>query len=90
MAKIEVRQLSEEEIEKMGIRNWPTWSSPVQKFPWEYTTTEVCYFLEGRVIVETEDGEKVEIKKGDFVRFPAGLRCTWDVIEPVKKHYNFE
>ena len=42
MAKIEVRQLSEEEIEKMGIRNWPTWSSPVQKFPWEYTTTEVC------------------------------------------------
>lgn len=88
--EIEVKKPTEEELEKLGVKNWPTWSSPVRKFPWEYTETEICYFLEGKVIVETEDGKKVEIGKGDLVKFPKGLRCTWDVREPVKKNYRFE
>ncbi len=32
----------------------------------------------------------IKIKKGDYVTFPKGLSCVWDVKEPVKKHYNFE
>ncbi len=31
----------------------------------------------------------VEIEKGDFVTFPEGLGCVWDIKEPVKKHFNF-
>ncbi len=30
-----------------------------------------------------------EFGKGDFVTFPKGLSCVWDIKEPVKKHYNF-
>jgi len=88
--KIEVKNLTPEEIEKMGIKSWPIWESPIKAFPWEYADVEICYFLEGQVIIETEDGESVEIKKGDFARFPKGLKCTWKVLEPVRKHYSFE
>ncbi len=87
---IEVRRPSERELEELGVRSWPVWESPVAQFPWEYDTTEVCYFLEGRVIVETADGKSVEIGKGDLVRFPKGLKCVWRVLEPVRKHYTFE
>jgi len=31
----------------------------------------------------------VEIEAGDYVIFPAGMSCTWDVTEAIDKHYNF-
>ncbi|AEJ61804.1 protein of unknown function DUF861 cupin_3 [Spirochaeta thermophila DSM 6578] len=85
--EIEVKRLTEEEIERRGIRSWPVWSCGVERFPWIYDEDEECLILEGRVIVETPDGKKVEIKAGDFVRFPKGLSCIWDVKEPIRKHY---
>jgi hypothetical protein len=27
--------------------------------------------------------------KGDLVTFPTGMKCTWDVKVPVRKHYRF-
>ena len=87
---IKVSQPTDDELEKLGVKNWPIWESPITTFPWEYDSTEVCYFLKGQVIVETADGKSVEIKKGDLVRFPKGLKCTWKVLQAVKKHYTFE
>jgi uncharacterized cupin superfamily protein len=60
------------------------------RFDWHYDETEECYFLAGHVIVETEDGQKVEVKKGDFAVFPKGLSCVWDIKEPIRKHYNLK
>ena len=31
-----------------------------------------------------------EFGKGDFVTFPKGLSCIWDIKAPVRKHYNFK
>jgi uncharacterized cupin superfamily protein len=87
--KIEVHQPTEEDLEGRGVSSWPIWEKEVSRFDWHYDATEECYLLEGRVVVEKEDGEKVEFGKGDFVTFPEGLSCVWDVKEPVKKHYNF-
>jgi uncharacterized cupin superfamily protein len=89
MSGIKVEQLSEDEIAKRGIRKWSTWSSPVKRFEWSYDQVEECYILEGHVIIVTDKGN-TEFKKGDFVTFPTGLKCTWDVKEAVKKHYNFK
>ncbi len=86
--KIEVKSLSEEEIGKMGIRQWPIWTKEKSKFDWYYDSREMCLILEGKIIVHTESGD-VEINKGDFVTFAEGLACTWEVLEPVRKHYNF-
>lgn len=81
--KIEIKKLSEVEIEEKRIRNWSVWTKEVSTFDWHYDSQEQCLILEGKIKVKT-DTEEVEINKGDFVIFPKGLSCTWQVIEPVK------
>ena len=85
-----VRKPSDEEIQV--CQNWPIWQHGVDKFDWEYTQTEKCLILEGRVTVtdDPETGPSVSFGPGDFVCFPVGLKCIWKVTEPVKKHYDFE
>ncbi len=87
MARVKVVKPTNEELKKLGVKSWPEWSCEVLRFPWEYDEDETCYILEGRVIVETEDGEKVEIKKGDLITFLKGLKCVWDVKERIRKVY---
>lgn len=87
--EISIQKLTEEEINKLGIRQWPIWQKEVSTFDWYYSDTEECYFLDGKVKVHYDD-KVVEIQKGDFVVFPKGLKCVWEVVEPVSKHYNFK
>lgn len=87
--KVEIKKPSKEELEKLGVFNWPIWEKEPSEFDWYYDSTEVCYFIEGKVVVETEDGSYT-VEKGELVRFPAGLKCRWKVVERVRKHYNFE
>ena len=87
--EIKIQKPNEEDLEKRGVLSWPIWEKEVSRFDWHYDNTEECYLLEGKVVVETDDGGKVEFGKGDFVTFPKGLSCVWDVREPVRKHFNF-
>ncbi len=89
MSKIDIQKPTRKDLEKRGVSSWPIWEKEVSRFDWHYHETEECYLLEGRVVVETPDGESVTFGKGDFVTFPQGLSCVWEVKEPVKKHYNF-
>ena len=86
---IKIKKLDDNEISNRKIKSWPIWEKEVSEFDWHYDSTEECLLLEGKVVVETENGEKVEFGKGDFVTFPKGLSCKWSVKEPVRKHYNF-
>jgi uncharacterized cupin superfamily protein len=45
--------------------------------------------MEGEVKVTTPDGEAVEFGPGDLVTFPRGLKCSWNVRKPIRKHYRF-
>jgi len=87
--EIKVEKLSNIELEKRGVFGWPIWTKDVSKFDWHYNETEECYILEGKVTVTTKGGG-VTFGKGDFVTFPDGLDCAWNIVEPVKKHYNFK
>ncbi len=87
--EIVVEQPTEDFIENRKIRSWPIWEKEVSKFDWHYDSTEECLVLEGHVIVETPDGQRVEFGPGDFVTFPQGLSCTWEIKAPIRKHYNF-
>lgn len=89
MEKIKIEKLSEQDLKDRGIFNWPIWEKEVSRFDWHYDTEEQCYFLEGKLRIEPKDGEPVEIGAGDFVTFPEGLDCTWDISQDLKKHYNF-
>jgi uncharacterized cupin superfamily protein len=87
--EIKVQKFSQEQLVKLGVFDWPIWEKEVSRFPWSYDSIEECYFLEGDVIVETQDGKQVRFGKGDFVIFPKGLSCIWDIKKAVRKHYNF-
>ncbi|MCM8773370.1 MAG: cupin domain-containing protein [Candidatus Omnitrophica bacterium] len=87
--EIKVERLGKNELEKRKVFSWPIWEKEASRFDWYYDETEECYFLEGKVTVETKDGKKVSFGKGDFVTFPKGLACVWDIKESVRKHYNF-
>ncbi len=84
------RNPSQERLAALRGTSWATWSKEVSIFPWNYRNTETCYFLEGEVIVTPDEGEPVQIGKGDLVVFPVGIACTWDIRHPVKKHYRFD
>ena len=87
--EIKIEKPSEQMLENRKVKTWPIWEKEISKFDWHYDEIEECYLLAGKVTVETPDGKKVEIQKGDFVTFPKGLSCKWDIREPVRKHYSF-
>ena len=79
------------ETEADQCKNWPIWTCQQSKFDWDYTQSETCLVLEGEVTVtdRPEGEDSVSFGPGDFVVFPVGLKCIWDVKGAVKKHYNF-
>ncbi len=87
---VKIEKLSRTELEKRGVFDWPVWTKEVSTFPWTYSSAEECYLLAGEVVIETDDGDKVTFGQGDFVTFPKGLSCRWNVKKPVRKHYSFK
>jgi len=76
-------------LEELGVYTWPIWTKEVSTFPWSYDSEETCYVLEGDVVVMPDDGVPVHISAGDLVTFPAGMSCTWEVRQVIRKHYRF-
>jgi len=89
MANVIIEQLTNDEINKRGISSWPIWTKEVSRFDWFYDSEEECLILEGEFVVETSEGT-FSIKAGDFVTFKKGLKCVWDIKNPIRKHYNFK
>ena len=90
MAEIKIEKLSEEKLKEMGVFSWSIWEKGVSRFDWHYDQTETCYILKGKATVETKDGKSASFGPGDFVTFPQGLDCVWDIKNAVRKHYNFK
>lgn len=89
MALVKVSQPDEKELAPLNLKEWSPWECEPSTFDWEYDSEEWCYLYEGKARIKTPNGE-VEIKKGDLVKFPKGLRCVWNVIEKVRKVYIFK
>ncbi len=83
------RQVAQDRLNQLGVSQWPIWTKEVSEFPWTYGEQETCYILDGEVIVTPENGEAVQFSQGDLVIFPSGLSCTWKIVKPVRKHYQF-
>ncbi len=87
--KITVDQLEQDELEEMGVFSWPVWEHDEEKFEWYYDKAEKCYIKSGEATI-TSEFESITIKAGDFVVFPAGLECIWDIESAISKYYAFE
>ncbi len=85
-----IRQVDEQQLDALGVRQWDIWTKEESKFDWTYDSAETCYFLKGDVEVTPDGGAPVTMGPGDLVTFPAGLSCTWHIRKAVRKHYRFE
>jgi len=74
-------------LDAMGVDGWPIWEKEASTFDWHYDREEICYILEGKAVITPKTGETITIERGDLVRFPAGLDCTWQIQEAIEKHY---
>lgn len=86
--EVTVKKLSDVELNNLGVFGWGIWEKEKSVFDWFYSEEESCYFLEGEVEVNY-DNKTVRFGKGDFVKFPKGLKCIWKILRDVKKHYKF-
>jgi len=77
-------------LEVLNVDIWPIWTHEVGQFDWHYDTKEMCYILEGEVVVTPVNGEPVTLKERDLVNFPKGMDCSWDIRSPISKHYLLE
>ena len=90
MSEIKIEhQPDQQRLDQLGITGWAVWEKEAAEFPWTYDAQETCYFLEGDVMVTTDDGRQYVMGKGDLVTFPSGLTCTWLIKRAVRKHYTF-
>ncbi|MBD3238785.1 MAG: DUF861 domain-containing protein [Candidatus Moranbacteria bacterium] len=87
---IQITQPEQSDLKAMRVFDWPIWEKGVSEFPWSYDDRETCYIIQGQARVVPDSGANpVTIKAGDLVIFPKGLQCRWQIIQPIKKHYQF-
>lgn len=87
MGEIVVKRITRDEVSKRGIDRWGIWEREPSEFDWAYTNEEHCYIIEGRATITTRN-KTIEINQGDYVIFPAGLKCRWKITEGIKKYYD--
>jgi len=89
MSGIKVEKIDDREVERRNLSSWGVWEKEASEFDWAYTEEEHCYIIEGAAEIESGEGT-VAIGKGDYVIFPAGLKCRWKVNESIRKYYDFK
>jgi uncharacterized cupin superfamily protein len=82
-----VKKPTDREIAAMKSK--PVWTCGVSEFDWHYDSEETCLIIEGEVTVRY-GSNSVSFAAGDYVVFPEGLSCVWQVKKPVRKHYFFK
>ena len=81
---------AQSQLDTLGASKWPTWQKEVSTFDWTFHEQEMAYILEGSCIITPIGGAPVSFGKGDLVTFPAGLKASWQVLEPLHKHYQLD
>lgn len=76
------------QLEALGVASWPIWEKEVSTFSIDFDEKETAYVLEGEILVTPVGGEPVRIVAGDLVVFEEGLDSHWEVVKPLRKHYN--
>lgn len=77
-------------LDTLNVSKWPTWQKEVSVFDWTFPEQEIAYILEGECTITPTGGASVSFGKGDLVTFPAGMTASWQVTQPLHKHYQLD
>ena len=81
---------AQSKLDAMNVSKWPTWKKEVSIFTLSFPEQEIAYILEGECVATSCCGTVVSFGKGDLVTFPAGMKITWEVKQPLYKHYQLD
>ena len=96
MNQVAVNQITVEKnpaqsrLGNLGVAKWSTWKKEVSTFDWTFHEQEIAYILDGVCIITPTGGASVSFGKGDLVTFPAGMKASWEVKQPLHKHYQLD
>lgn len=63
------------------------WSATRGTWRVRYTENELCVMTAGRVVIESDAGERMAFAAGDSFVVPAGFSGSWEVVEECSKIY---
>ena len=63
------------------------WAATRGKWRVRYTENELCVMTAGKVVIESESGQRSSFAAGDAFVVPAGFSGTWEVLEDCSKIY---
>ncbi|MBV9343379.1 MAG: DUF861 domain-containing protein [Gammaproteobacteria bacterium] len=63
------------------------WAASRGKWRVRYTEHELCVMTAGRVVIESDSGQRSTFAAGDAFIVPAGFSGTWEVLEDCAKIY---
>lgn len=61
------------------------WECTPGRFNWHYNKDEILFIVFGHATLTSYGGEEREFGPGDTVFFPAGVSCTWQIKDRVRK-----
>ena len=64
-----------------------TWQATPGTYHATYTDYEFVHLISGRIIITPDGGEAVEVGPGDAFVVEADFKGTWEIVEPVTKHF---
>ena len=63
------------------------WTCTEGLFRMDYPVWEFCHLLEGECVITPEGGDPKTLVAGDAFVCDRGLKGTWRVVKPLKKHF---
>ena len=63
------------------------WRCEPMTFDYEFPGDEIIHVLEGVLLIELADGDKVTVSAGDLISFDKGIKSTWTIQKSFKKFF---
>ena len=64
-----------------------TWQATPGTYHATYTDYEFVHLIQGRIIITQDGGTPVAVGPGDAFVVEADFKGTWQIVEPVTKHF---
>ena len=66
------------------------WEATPGTYHATYTAYEFVHMIAGRIIITPDGGTPVTVSAGDAFVVEADFKGTWEILETVRKHFDFK
>ena len=63
------------------------WRCEPMTFDYEFPGDEIFQVLQGNLLIEISNGDRVDLKEGDIISFNKGMKSTWTIQSSFKKFF---